>query len=110
MLDRLEKTMALLDAMEQALPFNVRLTPELIAHLSSGEKPLSVQPVETVTDIFYTGDEGGIMCSLTPSDAKHVVVVSLTHLRVPRTLPFAAAANAYQKHRVKKLKKQHSVQ
>ena len=34
-----------------------------------------------------------------------MVVVSLTHLRVHRTLPFATAVLEYQKHRVKKLKK-----
>ena len=38
----------------------------------------------------------------------NMVVVSLTHVRVPRTLPFAPAAHAYQKHRVKKLRKQGS--
>jgi hypothetical protein len=46
------------------------------------------------------------MCHIKPSDADSMVVVSLTHVRVPRTLPFAVAALAYQKHRVKKLKKQ----
>lgn len=47
------------------------------------------------------------MCHIKPSNADSMVVVSLTHVRVPRTLPFAAAALAYQKHRVKKLKKQY---
>ena len=32
--------------------------------------------------------------------------VSLTYIRMPRTIPFAAAVIDYQKHRVKKLKKQ----
>ncbi len=107
MLDRPEKTEALLDAMEQALPFEVGLMPELIAGLSRQQRPVAVKSVETVTDISYAGDEGGIMCHITPSDVDSMVVVSLTHVRVPRTLPFAAAALAYQKHRVKKLKKQH---
>ena len=46
------------------------------------------------------------MCHIKPTDADSLVVVSLTHVRVPRTLPFANAALAYQKHRVKKLRKQ----
>jgi len=107
MLDKLEKTEALLDAMERALPFEVGLMPELIAGLARQQRPVVVKPVETVTDISYAGDEGGIMCHITPSDADSMVVVSLTHVRVPRTLPFAAVALAYQKHRVKKLKKQY---
>jgi hypothetical protein len=107
MLDRPEKTEALLDAMEQALPFEVGLMPELIAGLGRQQRSVAVKPVETVTDISYAGDAGGNMCHITPSDADSMVVVSLTHVRVPRTPPFAAAALAYQKHRVKKLKKQH---
>lgn len=106
MLDKLEKTEALLNAMEQALPFEVGLMPELIAGLARQQSPVAVKPVETVTDISYAGDEGGIMCHVACSDADRMVVVSLTHVRVPPTLPFAAAALSYQKHRVKKLKKQ----
>lgn len=110
MFDRPEKTEALLDAMEEALPFEVRLMPELVANLARQQRPLTVKPIETVTDISYAGDDGGIMCHIEPSDADSMVVVSLTHVRVPRTLPFAAAALAYQKHRVKKLKKQYAMQ
>jgi hypothetical protein len=46
------------------------------------------------------------MCHIQPEDAESVLVVSLTHVRVLRKLPFAAAVLDYQKHRVKKLKKQ----
>jgi hypothetical protein len=81
--------------------------PELIVVLARQRRPVAVKPVETVTDISYAGDEGGIMCHIAPSNADRMVVVSLTHVRVPRSLPFAAAALAYQKHRVKKLKKQY---
>jgi hypothetical protein len=39
-----------------------------------------------------------------------MIVVSLTHVRVPPTFPFATAVLDYQKHRVKKLKKQRHVE
>jgi hypothetical protein len=106
MLDRPEKAEALLDVMEEALPFEVHLMPELVTGLARQQRPLTVKPIETVTDVSYAGDEGGIMCHIEPADADSMVVVSLTHVRVPRTLPFATAALAYQKHRMKKLKKQ----
>jgi hypothetical protein len=51
---------------------------------------------------------GGIACHIQPEDAESAVVVSLTHVRVPRMLPFAAAVLNYQKHRVKKLRRQQS--
>jgi hypothetical protein len=37
---------------------------------------------------------------------REALVISLTHIRVPRSMPLAAAIVDYQKHRVKKLKKQ----
>ena len=106
MLDRPEKTSDLLDAMMDALPFEVALMPELIANLARQQRRLAVKTVEIVSNVSYAGDEGGIMCHINPADADSMVVVSLTHVRVPRTLPFANAALAYQKHRVKKLRKQ----
>ncbi len=58
-----------------------------------------------MSDVSYLGDEGGIVCHVQPEDAESVIVVSLTHVRVPRTFPLATAVLDYQKHRVKKLKK-----
>ena len=108
MLDKPERTAELLVAMRAALPFEVSLTPELVTHLARHEKPVAVKATETVTDISYAGDEGGIVCHITLTDGGNTVFDSLTHVRVPRTLPFAADVLAYQKHRVKWLKKQQS--
>jgi hypothetical protein len=61
---------------------------------------------QTVSDVSYAGDEGGIVCHIVPPDRREALVVALTHLRVSRTMPLASAVVDYQKHRVKKLKKQ----
>ena len=106
MLDKPEKTRRLVAALKAALPFEVALTPDLIAHLARQQKPAVVKSTETVSDISYAGDEGGIVCHIRPAGADSMLVVSLTHVRVARTLPFAAAVIDYQKHRVKKLRKQ----
>ena len=106
MLDKPEKTRELIGTLKAALPFEVALMPDVITHLARQQKPITVKSMEAVSDISYAGDEGGIICHLRPADADHVVIVSLTHVRVPRTLPFAAAVLDYQKHRVKKLRKQ----
>jgi hypothetical protein len=42
------------------------------------------------------------MCHIVPPEEQGVIVVSLTHVRVPRTMPLAAAVADYRKHRVKK--------
>jgi hypothetical protein len=107
MLDRPEKTDELLNEMMDALPFAVALMPEITAHFARQQKPVAVKPTEIVSHVSYAGDEGGIMCHINLADGESMAVVSLTHVRVPSTLPFASAALAYQKHRIKKLKKQH---
>jgi hypothetical protein len=106
MLDKPEKTRELMAVLDAAAPFEVALMPDLIEHLSRQQRPVVVKPMETVSGVSYLGDVGGIACHVQPKDADSVIVVSLTHVRVPRTLPFAAEVLAYQKHRVKKLKKQ----
>ena len=106
MLDHPEKTRELMAILEAALPFEVTLTPDMVEHLARQQNPVVVKPVETVSELSYLGDIGGIICHIQPEDADSMIVVSLTHVRVRRTLPFAAAVLDYQKHRVKKLKKQ----
>jgi hypothetical protein len=109
MLDKPEKTRELIEILEAAVPFAVALTPDLIEHLARQQKPVLVKPIETVSKVSYLGDVGGIICHVQPEDTESMIVVSLTHVRVPGKLPFAKAVLDYQKHRVKKLKKQHDV-
>ena len=106
MLDRPEKTRELMATLEAAVPFEVALTPDLIEYLARQQKPVAVKSTETVSGVFYLGDMGGISCRIQPAESEAAVIVSLTHVRVPRTLPFATAVLDYQKHRVKKLRKQ----
>ena len=108
MLDMPEKADALVVAMKAAVPFEVMLTPEAITHLARQQKPVHVKPAGMVSEVSYAGDEGGILCHIRPAGAHSMVIVSLTHVRVARSLPFAAAAIDYQRHRVKKLRKQQS--
>jgi hypothetical protein len=106
MLDKPEKTRELMDILDAAVPFEVALMPDLIEHLARQQKPVAIKSIETVSEVSYLGDVGGIICHIQPEDAESSVLVSLTHVHVRRTLPFAAAVLEYQKHRVKKLKKQ----
>ena len=106
MLDKPEKTHELMEILDAAVPFEVGLMPELIERLAQQQNPVVIKPIETVSKVSYSGDVGGIICHIQPEHAERVVVVSLTHLRLRRKLPFATAVLDYQKHRVKKLKKQ----
>jgi hypothetical protein len=104
MLDRPEKTYQLLAALKAAVPFEVELTPSLIAHLQAQQVAVAVKPREVVSQISYAGDEGGIVCHIVPKDGRNALIVSLTHVQAHRSLPFAAEVFDYQKHRAKKLK------
>lgn len=107
MLDQRDKTMRLLAELKAAAPFEVELTQRVIDYVRAQDAAVVDEAHPVVKDLSYAGDEGGIMCHLRPAgDGANALVVSLTHVRVPRRLPFAAAAAAYQKHRVKKLRKQ----
>ena len=107
MLDHPEKTARLLEALKMAAPFEVELAPSVVQHLRTENVAEADQPRHVISDLSYAGDEGGIMCHLSrPEETGRALVVSLTHVRVPRWMPLAAAVLDYQKHRMKKLKKQ----
>jgi hypothetical protein len=110
MLDNPEKTARLLAALKAAVPFEVELTPAVVKQLQSENFAHADQTHRTVSDLSYVGDEGGILCHIVPPDEQRALFISLTHIRVPRTMPLAAAVINYQKHRVKKLKKQAHLQ
>jgi len=106
MLDHPEKTPRLLAALKAAVPFEVDVAPSVLKHLRSENVTTANQARQTVSDLSYAGDEGGIVCHIVPDGKREALIISLTHVHVPRTMPLAAAVAAYQKHRIKKLKKQ----
>jgi hypothetical protein len=106
MLDNPEKTARLLAALKAALPFKVELVPSLVNYLRDQHVAIADQTQHIVSDLSYAGDEGGIVCHIVRSEVQGALVVSLTQVRVPRSMPLAAAVADYHNHRVKKLKKQ----
>jgi hypothetical protein len=106
MLDNPEKTTRLLTALKAAVPFEVEVLPSVIKNLQSENLTIANPARQLVSDLSYAGDEGGIVCHIVPEGKSEALIMSLTHVRVPRTNPLAAATIDYQKHRIKKLKKQ----
>src|SRR5690242_10826441 len=107
MLDVPGRTSRLLAALKAALPFEVHLTPPLARLLRERRVVLPVGYRQTtVSAVSYLGDAGGIVCHIVPPDGGDVAFVSLTHVRVPPSMPLAAEVLRYQKHRVKKLRRQ----
>lgn len=99
----------LLARLRTALPLPARVTPELAATLQ-GRSPTSRIPSTcSITWVGYAGDEGGIVCRLDfPQETGEDAFASITHLRFDARLPLAREIAAYQKHRVKRLRRQPS--
>ena len=108
MIDDPEATERLLARLKAALPIPARLTPELQASLRERNAGAAIPATCQVTWVTYMGDEGGIVCKLDLGpDVEKEAFTSITHLRFDPRLPLARDIAAYQKHRAKRLKRQH---
>lgn len=108
MIDDPDKTNRLTAEIEASLPLEIRLSPD-VKRTFVKQSPQSLIPDKCmVTKIFYMGDEGGIMCGLDIGgpDTKTPFIVSITHLIFDRRCPIFRQIETYQRHRVKKLKRQ----
>src|SRR5258708_37334952 len=102
MLDNPEKTARLLAALKAAAPFDVELAPSLIEYLQAQNVAAADRMHHVVWDLSYAGDEGGFICHLSRSEeTSRALVVPLTHTRVQRWRPLAAAVLHYPNHRGK---------
>ena len=106
MLDNPERTARLLITLKAAVPFEADFSEQLVKHLREHGDDIAEETRRTVSNVSYAGDEGRILCHMQQPGQGRGLVVSLTHVRVPRTMPLAAAIAQYQKHRVQRLKKQ----
>ena len=94
----------LMTKMEAHLPIPARPTSPLVRLLREKGLKISTDRVLFIRRVFYLGDEGGIMCDVTPTrGAKENFVVSLTHLRIAPSHPLFREIRAYQQERVKRI-------
>ncbi len=107
MIDNPVQMQRLLAKLQAALPVQTRATPELAAMLKV-QNISNASSAAAITAVSYAGDEGGIMCRLEIPPNENAIHVSITHLRFDPRLPITREITAYQKHRVKHLKRQTS--
>jgi len=110
MIDNPDQVERLFQQLRGSLPLQAAGTPRLLATLRQRSITARIRPACTVTRVDYAGDEGGIMCHLAFDEptATSVVVASITHLEFDRRLQVAREIAAYQKHRTKRLRRQHA--
>ena len=108
MIDNPEKTERLIAKMKANLPLTARLSPGLKTLMRRREPGVALPATCGVIEIFYMGDEGGISCRLDlgKNSSENPFIVSITNLIFDRRCVLLREIDGYQKHRVKKLKKQ----
>ena len=108
MIDDPEKTDRLVAELKTSLPVETRLSQILVRTIVKQTPDLVVPDSCNVVSIFYMGDEGSIVCGLDIGgpDAKTPYIVSITHLDFDRRMSLFRQIDAYQRHRIKKLKQQ----
>ena len=107
MIDNPAQVEHLIAKLRAALPLSATVSPAMLAQLQEQVPDLALPPRCQITWIHYAGDEGGIVCKLDfgNADDRAVFVVSITYLTFDRRLPLAREIAAYQKHRVKRLRR-----
>jgi hypothetical protein len=106
MIDNFAQVARLLSKLEAALPLVAHIPPELAEALREDSEAGRLPAVCQVTEVSYAGDEGGIMCRfhLGP-ELERPFFVSITHLRFDGRSPFAGEIAAYQKRRVRRIRR-----
>jgi hypothetical protein len=105
MIDNAAQVERLTERMQAELPLVARMTPELMATIA--KQTATVPASCKIMSIRYTGDEGGILCQLELSPPiENAIYASITHLRFDPRQPLTRDITAYQKHRVKHLRRQ----
>ena len=110
MIDNQDQVERLLGRLTEVMPLPALASPPLIANLRGRASAAKITPECKVAKAFYTGDEGGVMCQVIfdEDEAEQVFLVSITHLAFDRKLPVAREIAAYQKHRIKRIRRENA--
>lgn len=88
---------ALMEAMQARLPISVRPAVALVKLAKKQGLGIYRNDNLIIRRVFYMGDEGGIMCDITPADnSKAALVCSLTHLEVVGDDALSKEMRSYQ--------------
>ncbi len=96
----------LLEKMERHLPIRAEIQRGTARYLIAQGVSIPPHRQVSIQQIFYHGDEGGIVCAISPPESKEAVIISLTHLKIPYNHPLEKEIRAYQKARIKKLEEE----
>ena len=104
MIDDLKEVTELIDKIKAVLPISAYPTKKLCSSLKNNNG-IKVKPKNLleIADVINMGNEGGICCEISHKEAKELLIVSLTHLRIKKIHPLAKEIKAYQIKRTREL-------
>ena len=105
MLDIPEKVESLMSRLKSSLPIQTTISSYLVRDLSDKSPGVTIPKRCNIVDVVYAGDQGGILCCL-DIDSKDPYLVSITFLSFNRHHHLTREIEAYQRHRIKKMKQQ----
>ncbi|HEV3339956.1 MAG TPA: hypothetical protein VG125_06355 [Pirellulales bacterium] len=103
MIDDERDVRELIQTLTEYLPMAAYATPRLVKAVGRSEPGIRVNDTVKIDSLLYLGDAGGIACAIELRAGKHVVITSLTHLRIDPNHPLAEKIEAYQKRRSQRL-------
>jgi hypothetical protein len=103
-IDDYKQAMELVREMEAQLPIPARPTSNMIRGLRRQGHKIARDQKLVIQNVFYAGDEAGIVCALQPLEGvKTALVISVTHLRIDLCHPLSKRIRAYQQERKRRL-------
>jgi hypothetical protein len=95
--------MSLIDEMKKSLPIPVYPTRALAKHLSEEGIKIDANTELNITQVFDSGESGGIMGHILDVDG-NPVIVSLTHVRIKPGHPLSKKIRSYQRQRKRNIR------
>ena len=103
MIDNYAQAMELMRQIQTQLPIPAYPTKALVQTMTRRGVKLNTTQGLSIKSILYLGDEGGIMCDITPAGQRDPIICSLTHLQISTSRLLGAAIHAYQQQRINRL-------
>ncbi len=87
--------------MEASLPISIRFVERSVKGLQQQLPDLEItkDQVFSIEKLLYSGDAGGILCTVSSADNKKQTIISITHLKIDPSHPLADRIQQYQRKR-----------
>lgn len=103
MIDNPDQVERLVAKLKESLPLFAMVSHEVAAVIDEPSGATDPTRRYAITRVDYAGDEGGIVCKV--EVGPKALFASITHLRFGQAEPIGRQIAAYQKHRIKRLRR-----